>query len=126
MSRRLALIEAQRFALAHAQPDTSALLGRIRDLEAELARLRRQLEALGHAPAALAEHNQAEQARAERLRATIAAMLEADHGPKRGAAKRVLRPLLATDVGREQQPTLRCVQWHITQLRKAAALHGPQ
>ena len=54
MSRRLQLIEAQRFALAHAQPDTSALLHRIRDLERENASLRRQLEALGHAPAALA------------------------------------------------------------------------
>ncbi len=126
MSRRLALIEAQRFALAYGQPNPSALLRRIRTLEAENADLRAQLEALGHAPAALAEHNQAEQARAERLRATIEALLEADQGPKRGAAKRVLRPLLATDVGREQQPTLRCVQWHITQLRKAAALHGPQ
>ena len=126
MSRRLALIEAGRYALAYGQPDTSAQQRRIRELDAELAHLRAQLEALGHAPAALAEHNQAEQARAERLRATIEALLEADQGPKRGAAKRVLRPLLATDVGREHQPTLRCVQWHITQLRKSAALHGPQ
>ena len=126
MSRRLALIEAGRYALAHAQPDTSALLRRVRDLERENGRLRRQLEAVGHAPVALVEHNQAEQARAERLRAAIEALLEADHGPKRGAAKRVLRPLLEAEVGREQQPSLRCVQWHITQLRKSAALHGPQ
>ena len=125
MSRRLALIEAGRYALAHG-PDTSTLHARIRALEAELGRLRAQLEVVGHAPVALVEHNQAEQARAERLRAAIEALLEADHGPKRGAAKRVLRPLLETEAGREQQPSLRCVQWHITQLRKSAALHGPQ
>ncbi len=126
MSRRLSIIIGQQAALAHAQPDTSTLQARIRDLERENASLRAQLEAVGHAPEALAEHNQAEQARAERLRAAIEALLEADHGPKRGAAKRVLRPLLEAEVGREQQPSLRCVQWHITQLRKSAALHGPQ
>lgn len=122
MSRRLQLIEAQRFALAHA-PSTPALQARVRELERENARLRAELEGR---PEALAEHNEAERARAERLRAAIAELLEAYPGPKRGAAKRVLRPLLETEVGREQQPSLRCVQWHITELRKATALHEPK
>ncbi len=72
MSRRLQLIEAQRFALAHAQPDPSALLRRIRELERENSGLRRQLEA---GPETLRRVNGERQAGAERLREAIAAAL---------------------------------------------------
>ena len=119
MSRRLAIIEGQRLALALGAPDPSQVQ-RLRALEAETVALRRQLaDRAAQQPDPLAEHNEELHAAGERLRATIAALLEANPGPKRGAAKRILRPLLETKVGREQQPSVRCVQWHITALRKA-------
>lgn len=77
----------------------------------------------GEQPEPLADHNATLQADGERLREAIRPILEADTGGRHGSAKRVLRVLLETKIGREQQPTLRCVQHHITQLRKAAALH---
>ena len=116
--RRLAIIEGQRAALALGIPDAN-LTRRLRALETENAALRRQLADRSAQPDPLATHNADLHAAGERLRATIAALLEANPGPKRGAAKRILRPLLETKVGREQQPSVRCVQWHITELRKA-------
>ncbi len=123
MSRRLAIIEGQRLALALGAPDPSQAQ-RLRALEAENAALRRQLSDRSTQPDPLATHNADLHAAGERLRATIAALLEANPGPKRGAAKRVLRALAASGLDSEDLPTIRCVQHHITALRKAAAGHG--
>ena len=88
MSRRLAIIEGQRLALALGSPDPSQAQ-RIKALEAQNAALRRQLAAreVPQQPDPLAEHNAELHAAGMRLRATIAALLEAHPGPKRGAAR---------------------------------------
>ncbi len=120
MSRRLAIIEGQRAALAYGGGD---LQQQVLELQAENRALRRQLADRSAQPDALAEHNATLQAHSEGLREAIRVLLASDTGPRHGAAKRVLRALLETDIGRVEAPTLRCVQHHITQLRKAAALH---
>lgn len=122
MSRRLQLIEAQRAALAYGVPSPD-LQARVRALQAENAALRRQLgDRSARQPEVLAQHNETLRADSEGLRRAIRGILEADHGPKWGAGKRVLRALLDTDIGRAEAPTLRCVQHHITQIRKAGGL----
>ena len=68
----------------------------------------------------LKTHNAERMDDAEHRREAIRQILETDPGPRRGAAKRVLRALVDTDFA---DLTLRCVQHHITQLRKSAALH---
>lgn len=125
MSRRLAIIEGQRAALAYAMSDPDQAR-RIRALEAENAALRRRLAGgdVPQQPDPLAAHNEELRAAGERLRDTIGALLEANPGPPRGAAKRVLRAMAAVGNGTEELPTIRCVQHHITALRKAAAGHG--
>lgn len=120
MSRRLAIIEGQRAALAYGGAD---LQRQVLELRAENRALRRQLVDRSAQPDSLAEHNAALQADSEGLREAIRGILETDQGPKWGTAKRVLRALLDTGIGRAEAPTLRCVQHHITQIRKAAALH---
>ena len=112
MSRRLQLIEAQRFALAYGEPDTSALLRRIRDLEAELTHLRAQLEA---GPANLRRVNDERQAAATRLQEAIAQALgrETDRGTL--TAKQVMRTLERE--GFEPLPSERTVLRHLTDLR---------
>ena len=112
MSRRLALIEAGRYALAHAQPDTSALLRRIRDLEAELGRLRQQLKA---GPETLRRVNDERQAAATRLQTAIAAALAREADPGTLTAKQVLRALARQ--GFEPVPSERTVLRHLTDLR---------
>ena len=112
MNRRLALIEAGRYALAHAQPDTSALLRRVRDLERENGRLRRQLEA---GPATLQRVNDERQASAERLREAIAAALTREAHPEAVSAKVILRALARQ--GFEPVPSERTVLRHLTDLR---------
>ncbi len=112
MSRRLALIEAGRYALAHAQPDTSALLRRIRALEAELGRLRAQLAA---APASLQRVNETRQAAATRLQAAIAATVAREADPGTLTAKVILRALARQ--GFEPVPSERTVLRHLTDLR---------
>ena len=115
MNRRLALIEAGRYALAHAQPDTSALLRRVRDLERENGRLRRQLEA---GPATLQRVNDERQAAATRLQTAIAAALgrEADSGTL--TAKEVMKALARA--GWTDLPSVRTVQRHLDSLRHSA------
>ena len=120
MSRRLAIIEGQRAALAYGGADLQAL---VLELQAENRELRRQVADRSGQPDALSAHNATLQAHGEDLRAAIRVILDSDTGPRHGAAKRVLRALLETDIGRVEAPTLRCVQHHITKLRKAAALH---
>ena len=110
--RRLQLIEAQRFALAHAQPDTSALLRRVRDLERENACLRAQLAA---APASLQRVNDERQVAATRLQAAIAAALAREADPGTLTAKQVLRAL--AQAGWTDLPTVRTVQRHLDALR---------
>ena len=112
MSRRLALIEAGRYALAHAQPDTSALLRRVRDLERENACLRAQLAA---APASLQRVNDERQVAATRLQAAIAAALAREADPGTLTAKQVLRALARQ--GFEPVPSERTVLRHLTDLR---------
>ena len=115
MSRRLQLIEPQRCALAHAQPDTSALLRRIRDLEAELARLRRQL---GAGPDTLRRVNDERQAGAERLREAIAQALGREADPEAVSAKVVMKALARA--GWTELPSVRTVQRHLDPLRHSA------
>lgn len=66
----------------------------------------------------LKEHNASRQAEGERLREAVRELLERHPGPPRGAAKRIYPHLLETEIGRTTQPSLRSVQWHITQTRK--------
>ena len=112
MNRRLALIEAGRYALANAQPDTSALLRRIGDLERENGRLRRQLEA---GPATLQRVNDERQAAATRLQTAIAAALAREADPGTLTAKQVLKMLERE--GFEPVPSERTVLRHLTDLR---------
>lgn len=126
MSRRLALIEGQRAALAHAGDSD-----RMRRLEVENGMLRRQLAAaqqreaqlLEGAPAALQEHNAQRHETGERLQKAICELLEQHPGPRHGAAKRIYARLLETEIGSAEKPSIRAVQHHITQIRKAAVLH---
>ena len=118
MSRRLALIEAGRYALAYGEPDTSALLRRIRDLEGENSGLRRQLEALGHAPAALQRVNDERQAAATRLQEAIAAALAREADPEAVSAKQVMKALARA--GWTELPSVRTVQRHLDALRHSA------
>lgn len=53
----------------------------------------------------------------EALREAIRQILEVDHGPLRGTAKRVEAALANTDIGRREKPSRRTIQWYITQLR---------
>ena len=109
--RRLQLIEAQRFALAHG-PDTSALLRRIRDLERENARLRQQIEA---GPETLRRVNETRQAAATRLQVAIAATVAREADPEAVSAKVILRALARQ--GFEPVPSERTVLRHLTDLR---------
>ena len=115
MSRRLALIEAGRYALAHAQPAAPELLRRIRDLEAELAHLRAQLEA---GPDTLRRVNGERQAGAERLREAIAAALAREADPEAVSAKQVMKAL--AQAGWTELPSVRTVQRHLDALRHSA------
>lgn len=72
--------------------------------------------------APLARRNAEEHLRGERLRKIIGQLLEQHPGPRHGTAKRIYPHLLETDIGRSEQPSLRAVQHHITQLRKSAVL----
>ena len=112
MSRRLALIEAGRYGLAYGAPDSSALLRRIRDLEAELARLHQQLKA---GPETLRRVNDERQAAATRLQAAISAALAREADPGTLTAKQVLRALARE--GFEPVPSERTVLRHLTDLR---------
>ena len=112
MNRRLALIEAGRYALANAQPDTSTLQARIRALEAENARLRQQLEA---GPATLQRVNDERQAAATRLQVAIAATVAREADPGTLTAKEVMKALARE--GFEPVPSERTVLRHLTDLR---------
>ena len=110
MSRRLSIIIGQQAALA--APSAPELLRRIRALEAELARLRRQLEA---GPETLQRVNDERQAAATRLQTAIAAALAREADPGTLTAKQVLRALARQ--GFEPVPSERTVLRHLTDLR---------
>jgi len=96
--------------IAHLEQVISSLVGRVEALERSAQ------------PKPLAEHNSDERARAGRLRELIGRLLEDHPGAPRGAAKRIYAHLLETDVGRAESPSIRTVQHHIAQIRKAAVL----
>lgn len=88
---------------------------RVEALEAKLAKE-------GQQPEPLRERNASRQADGQRLQEAIADILAQHPGPGRLPAKRVWQVLADTDVGRAERPSLRTVQHHITQIRKAAVL----
>jgi hypothetical protein len=71
------------------------------------------------------EHNKVRAAAGERLRATIRGILAQHEGATPLRAREVRRALRALDLGREQLPSLRCVQWHLTAIREEAKLSPP-
>jgi hypothetical protein len=95
---------------------------RIAHLEQLVSSLAYRVEALERRPEPLARRNAEAHARGERLREAIRRLLEQHPGPSRGAAKRIYH-VLETDAGRAELPSVRTIQHHITQLRKAAVLH---
>ena len=113
MSRRLSIIIGQQAALA--APSAPELLRRIRDLEGELAHLRRQLEA---GPDTLRRVNDERQASAERLREAIAAALTREAHPEAVSAKQVMKALARA--GWTELPSVRTVQRHLDALRHSA------
>ena len=115
MSRRLALIEAGRYALAYGQPDPSALVRRIRELERENSGLRRQLEA---GPETLRRVNGERQASAERLREAIAQAIAREANPEAMSAKVVMKAL--AQAGWTELPSVRTVQRHLDAVRHSA------
>ena len=110
MSRRLSIIIGQQAALA--APSAPELLRRIRALEAELARLRQQLEA---GPETLRRVNDERQAAATRLQTAIAATVAREANPSTLTAKQVLKMLERE--GFEPVPSERTVLRHLTDLR---------
>ena len=113
MSRRLSIIIGQQAALA--APSAPELLRRIRDLEAELASLRRQLEA---GPETLRRVNGERQAAATRLQEAIAAALAREADPGALTAKQVMKALARA--GWTELPSVRTVQRHLDPLRHSA------
>ena len=114
MSRRLQLIEAQRYALAYAPPSAD-LQARVRLLERENAALRAARSAQ---PDALSEHNRARQADSERLREAIRAVLASHQGPRQMTRKEVLRELLRSGWSPEEVREPSTIGWHMREIRR--------
>lgn len=116
-NRRLRLIESeQRMPLG----DEAEWRRRVMALEHRMAAL--EARKPPRKPAALAQRNAEEHSRSTRLRETIRQLLEQHPGARHGTAKRIYPHLLQTDIGRFAQPSLRAVQHHITQIRRAAGV----
>lgn len=117
MSRRLALIEAGRYALAHGQPDGSRLLARVRELElltgAQADRIR-ELEAQCATP--LAHVNEGRRADSERLREALARVLAHEDRPEAITAKEALQALERHRF--TPLPAERTVRLHLAALRE--------
>jgi uncharacterized small protein (DUF1192 family) len=109
----LQLIEAQRFALA--APSAPELLQRIRALEAELARLRAQLEAGSDT---LRHVNAARRAAATHLREAIAQAVAREAHPEAVSAKLIMKALARA--GWTDLPSVRTVQRHLDAVRHSA------
>jgi hypothetical protein len=115
VSRRLAIIEGQRAALAYAPPDAD-LQARVRSLQAENAALRRQLpDRAGQQPEALAHVNDARKAQGARLDAAIRAALATDPGSDAWTAKEVGKALERADFS--PLPARRTIADHLKALR---------
>jgi hypothetical protein len=114
VSRRLAIIEGQRYALAYAPPSAD-LQALVLELQAENRELRRQVADRSAQPDALSEHNRARQADGERLDAAISAALAADAGSGTWTAKEVGRAL--ERAGFTPLPARRTVADHLKALR---------
>lgn len=99
---------------------SAAQAERIGELEAQRAARGQAFARV--APEPLKRGNECRVADAARLREEIRQILERLGGPRRGIAKLVQSALAETDIGRSEQPSLRAVQWHITQLRKTAGV----
>ncbi|MGA7540621.1 MAG: hypothetical protein WBW93_17830 [Steroidobacteraceae bacterium] len=123
---RVALARSPREPIVGAPPSVidQALEAQIMEAVEQAIAARLTSDTAPGQPAPLRARNAVRVAEGARLREAIRPLLEADRGPSRGAAKRVLRALGETDIGRAEQPSLRAVQHHITQLRKAAALRS--
>ena len=113
MSRRLSIIIGQQAALA--APSAPELLRRIHALEAELGRLRQQLEG---GPASLQRVNDERQAAATRLQTAIAQALASEADPEAVSAKQVMKALARA--GWTDLPSVRTVQRHLDSLRHSA------
>lgn len=120
MSRRLALIEAQRAALAYAQSDPEQ---RIRALEAENARLRRELADRSAQPEPLAAHNAARRAQSDRVREAIAEVVAFHEGPRDPTRKEILRKLDGMNLGCAL-PSLSAIGWHLRAIHKEASVNA--
>lgn len=115
MSRRLALIEAERYALAHSPPPPE-LARRIRALETENAVLRRQLaDRSAQAPEPLASVNETRRADGARLDAAITAALAADPASGTWTAKEVGKALERAEFS--PLPARRTIADHLKALR---------
>ena len=118
MSRRLAIIEGQRAALAYgSDPDQGRRIRALEALAAAQVERIRELEA-ARPPDALRERNAVRQAESERLRQALAAT-RAD-APHLGTitAKEALRAL--ERAGFDPLPSVRTVQRHLDALRHTA------
>ncbi len=121
MSRRLAIIEGQRYALAYAPPSAD-LQQQVLELQAENRALRRQLVALeARQPDALSEHNRARQANGERLREAIRTVLTSHHGARPMTRKEVLRELLRSGWSTEEVREPTTIGWHMREIRREHA-----
>ncbi len=115
MSRRLAIIEGQRAALAYgSDPGLWHRCKQLERLAAAQAERIRELEA-GRPPDALRERNAVRQAESERLRQALAATLADAPHPGTITAKEALRAL--ERAGFDAPPSVRTVQRHLDALR---------
>jgi hypothetical protein len=120
VSRRLAIIDGQRAALAYGVPSPD-LQARLRVLERENAALRRQLDERPAQPDALANHNRARHAYGERLREAIRAVLASHQGARQMTRKEVLRELLRAGWAPEEVREPSTIGWHIREIRREQA-----
>ncbi len=120
MSRRLAIIDGQRYALAYAPPSAD-LQALVLELQAENRELRRQLADRSAQPEALSEHNRARQAGGERLREAIRAVLGSHHGARPMTRKEVLRELLRSGWSTEEVREPTTIGWHMREIRREHA-----
>lgn len=115
MSRRLQLIEAQRYWLAYAPPSAD-LQQEVLELRAENRALRRQLvDRSAQPPEPLAHVNEGRRAERERLDAAISAALAADGGSGTWTAKEVGKAL--ERAGFAPLPARRTIADHLKALR---------
>lgn len=92
-----------------------ALWNKVEDLAKRVEALE-QTRAPSRAEPRRGRNNADRQAEGDRLRAAIDGILGAH---PEYTAKQVLREILAVDLGRQELPSVRTVQWHIRHIRNA-------